>query len=212
MNEEVSVTDKCIVLDMDETLVHSFERHLEKNEINIEDPANFDIRERLYYFDYGRGTRRKIIGIKRKFLDEFIEFCSWYFRLVIIWSAGEDSYVKRTCKWIFRNYKSPYVILTREKCSGDELSKPLRFLIENKNIKNLRYENTFIVDDKESTFILENPENAIHIPAFTMSTLTPENIRSDSDNYLLDLMIWFQRKEVVKSKDVRLLDKSSIFT
>lgn len=212
-DKDFPITDKCIILDMDETLVHIFDRTVDVSDINIEDPANYDIKNRLYFFESGHRDKRKMMGIKRLYLDDFIDFCNWFFKVVVIWSAGEETYVRKTCKWIFRGHAPPFLILARDKCKGDELTKPLKYLTENMNLKNIfNLSNTLIVDDRESTFVLENPANAIRIPPFSINSLTPYNIRSDTDYCLRQLTRWLQKKEVMDSVDVRNLKKDNIFT
>jgi len=73
----------------------------------------------------------------------------------------------------------------------------------------MRLENTFIVDDKIHNFENVNSDNGILIPEYSpMSTV--DELRS-SDDHLLRLMSWLTRPEVIRCKDVRILDKSSIF-
>lgn len=207
-----SVTDKSIILDMDETLIHSFERDISPGEIDIEDSNNYDIRDRIYFFKYRKFGSKKIIAVKRPYLDDFIEFCEWYFKYVIIWSAGEDTYVKENCKKIFNGHRKPWLILTREKCHGYDMTKPLKYLIENNLLNNeITYKNAIIVDDRESTFLEDNPENAIHIPQFTIPSLSPRDIRTSNDDSLLKIILWLQNGEVLTSSDVRTLDKREIF-
>ena len=70
--------------------------------------------------------------------------------------------------------------------------------------------NTFVIDDRQSTFAKVNPNNGILIPGYAPPD-TIDGIKTD-DPTLRQLMMWFSRDDVKNSKDVRLLDKSRIFT
>lgn len=93
---------KCIVLDLDETLIHSKAGTWSKkgskvpiHNINIEGDA--------------------WTVIERPHLKDFINFIHEYFDLVIVWSAGTFEYVHAICKLIFPYYDE-CIIYTRDDC------------------------------------------------------------------------------------------------
>lgn len=218
------LTDKCIVLDLDETLVHSH------GEANIDllkqlkiftDPNLIDLRDRVYkitmddvVYKRGTGEKTEMWGILRPHLREFLIFCFTYFKLVIVWSAGRKNYVHAIVDQIFKDLRRPHIIYTFddiEKLPNGTLIKPLNKIINNipGMKKHMGLENTFIIDDRTSVFHEPNPDNGIEIPAYK-PTFNAKGIKADN-NGLIQLMNWFMKPEVINSRDVRNLDKSKIF-
>lgn len=205
-------TNKNIVLDMDETIIHTFE----KTDPSLTESKNEDISHRLFKIKIDGSN---MIGVFRPHLQEFIDFCFSYFKRVFIYSAGEDKYVKSIIEIVFspmciehilEGNRCPTEIWTRESCKTDSkgfLIKPLELLYD--RYPDMNEKNTFIVDDRETTFV-KNPDNAIHIPEYVIKP-RPGELRMDRDNRLKELMKWFMRSEVIFSQDVRKLDKSRIF-
>jgi TFIIF-interacting CTD phosphatase-like protein len=217
-------TNKCIVLDLDETLVHSHpESHIELlRELKIYSKAEYiDLRERIYKITMddvvdkkGTGVKTEMWGILRPHVKEFLEFCFKYFKIVIVWSAGMKNYVNVIVDFLFKDIKRPLIIWDRneiEKLPDGTLIKPLNKLINTVPGLNkyMSLENTFIVDDRITVFAEPNPHNGIEIipykPEFNL-----EGIREE-DTTLLKLIQWFSRPEVMNSRDVRELDKTKIF-
>lgn len=218
------LTDKWIVLDLDHTLINTFDSdHGEKvNKLKIHDnPAHFGLRERIYHLnleDYdsecGKGDQCEIGGIVRPHTNDFLDFCFDYFEGVTVWSAGAPKYVERICDYLFQNIKEPDIILTSNHCifekdGTDTLTKkPLERIF--KKMPEMKYENTFHLDDTHDTFKFTNKDNGILIPRYSPGFKIP-SLKKD-DRALLELIDWLNRKEVIKSKDVRTLDKDNIFT
>lgn len=218
------LTDKCIVLDLDETLVHS---HADSNidllkELKLySDPHLIDVRQRSYKITMedvihkrGTGDKTEMWGIFRPYVREFLIHCFSYFKIVIVWSAGRRNYVHTIVDQLFAGLRRPHVIYTYddiEKLHSGTLIKPLNKLIEKIPGLNkyMSLENSFIIDDRTSVFHDPNPDNGIEIPAYKPA-FNIKSLRGD-DRALLQLINWFNRPEVVSSKDVRLLDKSRIF-
>ena len=164
----------------------------------------------------GSGDKTEMWGIFRPHVREFLIFCFSYFKLVIVWSAGKKNYVHTIVDQLFADLKRPHVIWTFndiEMLSNKDrtLIKPLSKLIDKVPglSKYMSLSNSFILDDRNSVFEEPNPDNGIKIPAYNPS-FKPESLRSD-DSALPQLMNWFNRPEVIHSRDVRELDKSSIF-
>ncbi len=221
---DIPLTDKCIVLDLDETLVHS---HSQGNidllkELNLfSDPSIMDLRERVYKITMddvvhkrGTGDKTEMWGIMRPHVREFLINCFSYFKIVIVWSAGRKNYVHAIVDHLFSGLKRPVVIFTFndiEKLQNGTLIKPLDKLIEKVPGLNkyMGLENTFIIDDRTSVFKEPNPSNGIEIPVYKPSF----NVRSmrNDDIALKQLMKWFMSHEVMNSRDVRNLNKTRIF-
>lgn len=218
------LTRKWIVLDLDDTLIHSFVDDEDTTEgsdfqslkLNTR-PDCLDLRYRSYavpVHDAGtrRGEGRKTIfwGIKRPYLQDFLTTCFSYFEGVAVWSAGQKEYVHEICNDIFRDLFPPHVVFTWDDCDHrkNKAEKPLASMIS-KYPDLMSLENTFVLDDRESTFADHNPENAILIPEF-QPVATIHGLRSD-DKCLRDLTSWLLRPEVIQAADVRKLDKTGIF-
>jgi hypothetical protein len=68
---------------------------------------------------------------------------------------------------------------------------------------------TYHLDDRDDV-CLKNPRNGIKIPEYDPA-FTPEGIVKD-DIALIQLMYWLMLPEVLATTDIRMLDKSKIFT
>jgi hypothetical protein len=216
-------TNKCIVLDVDSTLVYSDEDILTYKTLDIDRKRNgYDLKSRTYLinlFDIGEepgsGTQSKMWGVFRPHYFEFAMFIASYFDKVAIWSAGQYQYVHSMCDILFPDaFLQPDVILTRPDCSlGSDKNfyKPLSKIFD----MNLGFtpENTFVVDDRAETFS-KNPQNGILIPDYSPRAdkhMNEIEIMTD-DVSLCQLMSWLSLDSVAKIPDVRSLDKSNIFT
>ena len=208
------LTNKCIILDLDETLVHSSEDYEDFNKLGLfSDPNLFNIRRRFYSFPLASYDQPSTIwGVTRPRLEEFIPFCYDYFAKVCVWSAGSPDYVDKIVKRIFPPGYEPHLIYHRNHChySRDgEIFKPLDKMIRDSKLdKIMKPENTFFVDDRSLAFI-KNPSNGIVIPAYSPKSNIDE--LDQDDTCLDDLMTWLRRPEVMNSSDVRLLNKEGIF-
>lgn len=217
-----TITDHVIVLDLDETLVHVYENKLSNVNI-LSDPNLIDLKERLIIvklFDVdndsekGTGSKVELWGVTRPNLDQFISFLFKYFKLVIVWSAGQRQYVDEVVNFIFRHHKQPHVVFSRNECDKKgvkkELHKPLKKMINMVDGLStyMKMSNCLIVDDRIENFIA-NPTNGVLIPAYSPEP-EMEAIRAD-DTYLLQLQRWFETHQVRTSKDLRKLLKSEIF-
>lgn len=214
------LTNKCLVLDLDETLVHTLEvTKWIKNLKIYKDSKALDLRDRVYKLtledvvsEKGEGILSELAGILRPYLKDFILFAFMYFKLVCVWSAGQTKYVHQIVRIIFNDTKEPNLIFSYPDCkqSIKGIEKPLEYMFNIPGIdKHMNIKNTFVIDDRKDTFMDVNPGNGIVIPEFkpefTLSGLHVEN------NALIQLMVWLCTDQVVESTDVRTLDKTNIF-
>jgi len=220
-----SLTDKCIVLDLDETLVHSNDNIDQLFKLGImSNPELIDLRRRTYIISmddvvYKKGTGVKTVmwGIVRPHVREFLISCFSYFKAVIVWSAGKRKYVDAIVDYLFKDLKRPHVVYSYDECertSNNLIVKPFRKMIANVAGLNkyMSLENSFMIDDRQtvySGFVNDNPDNGIQIPAYKPA-FTIHDLRS-GDIRLKQLMMWFHKPEVVHSRDVRELDKNNVF-
>ena len=180
-----------IVLDLDETLLHSDEAP--------EALANFD-RPPDYHV-----PNTSMVGWLRPHLKAFLEYLFDNFD-VIVWTAGSKEYADVVVPAAFREHGLPMPrrILSADDC-GSRLEnvgwqryekgryKPLPKLWK----RGLSHKNTLIIDDRADT-ASDNIENLI---------LMPEFVRDD--DYLLKLKRWLQRENVAKRSNLSLLDKTT---
>lgn len=210
--------NKVIVLDLDQTLLSTQDEFDDLLKFNIiHDPNHIKLRKRIYYFElFGNQKKSEGIsydywGVTRPHTHEFLTFCFQYFKHVIIWSAGKKDYVHQIVNYLFRNLPKPDAVLTYDDViinNKKQVEKPIDKLMKMYPQLDIRYENTFFLDDNPTTFI-HNKDNAIHIPEY----IPPLKLEAfyKHDEILTKLEDWLLSPEVIKTTDVRLLDKSHIF-
>ena len=217
---KISIKDKNLILDLDETLVHTYNDY---HNLDLLLDEYMSKKTRPYIVDAPFIHNDEIIngrlwGSTRPHLDKFLRYCFKNFNQIIIWSAGTARYVKETVKHIFSRIRSPDYIFTRKDCLkvGDGVTKPIEHLAKNNPELGLTLANTLIIDDQITNFD-HNPKNGILIPEFTPplfdQTKNKENFikTHDSDNNLLKLMTWFDQSGIMKVDDVRKINKNNIF-
>lgn len=180
---------KLLILDLDETLISS------TNDKPISFDFSFILEDITYY-----------VNIRPK-LNIFIDFCFEYFS-VAIWSAGEEDYVNKIIKYIFRDRQKQLLFIWSErKCT--KIVKTYNFynqsIIRIKKLQKIwkKYKgifdktNTLIIDDTPSTY-MKNYGNAIGIKQFDV-----DNDEKDTEfERVKDILL-----ECIKVSDVRLVYK-----
>ncbi|SNW62809.1 NLI interacting factor-like phosphatase [Orpheovirus IHUMI-LCC2] len=212
-----------MVLDLDETLVHTFDmcgnsEYIYQQLANDPDPL---IRSRIIRLKFmNNGKMEDMWGILRPGTREFIDFLYSYCKVIVVWSAGQEGYVDDIVGHIFRDVLDPHITFSYWSGGGMRHNdcKPLHNLyshhplIQNVMSKN----NTFILDDRYENF-KKNLGNGILIPPYEPAFFTTDinviryNILNDSDRRLDQLQDWLMRDDVICSSDVTLLDKNNIF-
>jgi TFIIF-interacting CTD phosphatase-like protein len=188
-------SNKCIVLDLDATLVHT--QNTMQGLSDIPDQA----RGRVYVIAIDDGDY--MWGIERPGVKEFLEFVFEHFLIVAIWSAGKRNYVEAIVNRICRDGPSPHAIFTYDDTlrAQSGLYKPLRKMwIDDVLSQFMNEKNTLIVDDNEMTFEL-NPHNALHIPEYRLGP------GEEKDDALSRLMHWMESSGVLACEDVREIEK-----
>jgi len=222
--ENKKSNNKTLILDLDETLIHTWR---DPSFINTYEIYTNPERYKLFY-PQGKHPLCYLIkidndilwGLCRPYLYEFLNFVYSEFENVIIWSAGIKQYVVEVVRQIFIEVglPMPKFIWSRKNCHlyQNYYHKPISELItyiSNKPYKmSINYKNTLIIDDKPSTF-LANPNNGILIPEFIVNDnpIKLDDLLNLNDNCLKKLIDWFNTDEFRNCKDVQLLDKSKIF-
>ena len=220
-----SLTNKCIVLDLDETLVHSNENMDKLQELEImTNPELLDLKRRTYQismddvvYKKGEGVKTVMWGIVRPHVKEFLVSCFSYFKVVIVWSAGKRKYVDAIVDFLFKDIRRPHVVYSYDQCertSNNLIVKPFMKMInaEPGLNKYMSLDNSFMIDDRNTVYagyVGDNPDNGIQIPAYRPA-FNIHSLRSD-DIALKQLMTWFLRPEVMASPNVRELNKNDVF-
>jgi len=222
MTASHTLTDKCIYLDLDQTLISTADekdglRYLYELKI-LSDPTLLHLRNRIYHVVVedlekpGYGSKYEMWGITRPHLHRFLSRCFSYFRLVMVYSAGKRQYVESIVDHIFRDLPYPHLVLSYDDIikKGKDVIKPLTVVRDANDLTKeyVNFNNTLGLDDLESTYS-QNVGNGILIPAYEPE-LDEESLAKD-DDCLLKLEKWLMSPDVIASEDVRLLDKSKIF-
>lgn len=216
----MSLTNKVIVLDLDQTLIATQDSIESLSDLGIySNPDLLDLRKRTYRFDLedmeqpGKGTKYPYWGIIRPHVHEFLIFCFSYFKIVAVWSAGQRQYVESIVDYVFRDLPRPHIVLTHDDIVYDDvhLYKPLSKLISQHPAfaSYLDLSKIYALDDNSYTFI-QNPDNGVLIPEYNPS-LNIDAFRRD-DPTLLQFRYWLVQPHVLNARDVRDLDKSDIFS
>lgn len=213
-------SELIVILDIDETLAHT----VSSGSTSSGYPnRKLELIDNLYILniltDRNDGIFTTMWGIKRPHLDNFLNFCFSYFKLVIVWSAGSYEYVHSMVQELFKNTYEPHYILTRNNCvkrddiyekpfwkllkDFPELNNYVDFDSDQRGIKNI-----VMIDDKSHCFN-SDPYNGVLIPEFVPDL---ENIRSiSSDDALLRLIHFFESIRGIGELDIRKIDKKNIF-
>jgi len=225
-NRSHSKTKKCVVFDVDLTLVCSSDKIDEFNKIglnNLNDPKFDSIRDRIYAMNIDTESdpiKKKtfIWGIIRPYWQEFLTYCFSYFDVIAVWSAGEERYVEEMVNILFKGFPKPHVVYARgmlEIIPGAidgriNKHKPLSKMFNNVPGLNNRMNlyNTIIVDDIIDNFYA-NRDNGVEIPQYS-PPLTLDGLKTN-DIAFLQLMRWLDRRDVIETNDIRLINKRDIF-
>lgn len=225
-----SLTDKTIVLDMDLTLICTIGdgsdlsqrmRTNHKKAYDILKKRGSVVPTTLTQFG-GSGKAVCNDVVKRPGLNEFLSFCRNTFKNVILWSAGQPSYVYDTVRLVIDTggntfdhiYTAQDVVSSAVAISSNSNSytyvptKPLELIT--KNFPDANLDNMVIIDDLRPNFI-PNPRNGIWIPPFSpdiddLISHAEEDDNICGDFYLYRLIHYLADEDFLKSTDVRDYD------
>ena len=204
MKKKSSNMKSCAVIDLDSTLIHTF---------GVIDTWLFVVHEdrprvKKRLFDI-KVNGKFLWGTKRPYTEHFLDTCFEAFDLVIVWSAGIESYVHEVVAEIFS--KSPNIIWTRKHCvefhhTNEDvvyLQKPLSKLFD--AFPEIDAKRTIIFDDY-STVCCQDALYHVHVPAWAgdFDTLVK------SDSVLKYLSEWIQ-KDLKNQIDYKLVPNKGIF-
>ncbi len=171
--------NKLIVLDIDETLIHSYEKEVSDFDFK------FNSDEDIFY------TK------KRPFLDEFIEYCFDNFK-VAVWTSADRDYASQILKNIGITESDLLFFYSRENCSI-KLDHELGIYIDIKPLNKIKdkisLDKVLIIDDKPET-ARNNYGNLIRIKAFK---------DDNDDSELLKLISYLEK--IKNEPDFRRIEK-----
>lgn len=201
---------KHLVLDLDETFVHTFENEYDLDRF-VGQLGSRD-KERIKRLEFTDGTGYYWTYI-RPYAEEFLEMAFAEFESVGVWSAGSYEYVHKIVDIVFTKQRPNY-IMTRNDCNAVRTSKqePICKYKPLKNIYDARPDmnpsNTIIVDDRHD-ICGYNCLNNIRVPAFIIHEHNATHMAGDIS--LLTLAEWFQTDYFRNAKDVRSIKSDSPF-
>jgi RNA polymerase II subunit A small phosphatase-like protein len=150
-----------LILDIDETLVHS----IPAESFNVKLPAKPDFYftiEGIYYFVY-----------KRPGLDQFLEYAFKNFN-ISIWTAADKEYAKMIIKNILTKsqIRKLHFFYYRSNCVNNRRGfvKPLNRIFESKEITYIKEKNTIMLDNSPHALQL-NLKNTIIAPDYADNNL-----------------------------------------
>src|SRR5579885_469627 len=200
---------KRLVLDLDETVVHTFAP--KDNFMDFVNDLTEDQRKRLYVLEFPGGET--LFGYIRPGVENLLKVAFEEFESVGVWSAGTEFYVHEIVKLIFRGEK-PLFVMTRNDCNELKINKkemPCRYKpLENIYKKHPTHNesNTLIIDDRKDICKL-NCLNNIQIPEFNLTSSNCTTLLNDNS---LDILAkWFQTDDFRNTNDVRTLKSKSPF-
>lgn len=211
---EHKISKLNIILDVDETLLHSIDRTSFPTDCFMANPS---LHQRMYTMEFVMKKNIEIMwGVLRPWTREFLAFCNRYFNKVIIWSAGMADYVKQAVEILYHDIKQPDYVLSQIEYKKQGNQKPINY-ITNYVDPDINLKNTLIIDDQPVN-AKSNPLNLIRIPIYDLEgtfenvskTYDYRNLIKD-DNRLEKLANWFLTSEVMNCSDVKKLEKRKIF-
>lgn len=230
------MSERYIVLDLDATLLHTFDNYKALAKLISEENNLAYLKSRIYnlkLFNPSSNKNHKYYsfwGIYRPFLAEFVEYIIQEFDDIFIWSAGNEKYVKSVVDLIFEPYEyKPKIIFYDTHCYISEdrevVVKDLAKLYNaSKDIYSSASDkcgpnetNTYVIDDRMDT-MSKNADNGILIHPYNLFELPDDPNEDDvrmfiesareTDNSLKDLIIFFDKN---KNSDIRKIIKNNIF-
>ena len=169
--------DKLLILDLDETLIHSTEKELEL-------PGDLKIDEYNVY--------------KRPNIDEFVANCATWFDLAV-WTAASSSYANEIIELIFPKSVELKFIFTGDRCTRryDYDLMEAYYIKPLKKVKRRGFslEKVLIIDDTPETFE-RNYGNGIQVKRY---------YGENEDEELILLLKYL--KEIARVENVRKIDK-----
>ena len=202
---------RCIVIDMDETLIHSYLEELDQDgdknyslAIDMLSDRNFNSKDMLYWVQ----GDIDVVGVFRPGVHEFLQYCSENFDYVVIWSAGEKEYVKSVIDHLYIYIDKPDIVWARNMCKvetkylGDKkykmYTKPLQKVADKLNIDK---DSIIFVDDRLDYVEDGDGLNHFHIKPFKPEPSEIDDLNDIELNKIMDELNSIEFRNVIKITD-----------
>jgi hypothetical protein len=217
------LSDKAIVLDIDSTLLHTYDNHKKLLSLGLDDKydkVSLDIKSRILIYEI---DGKKYWSILRPGVKEFLIDCYSLFKYVIFWTAGNKAYAVKIVQLLHLYGPQHQFIFSRDDIKtiyemeietekGKEVEnvpiKDLKILISKLKSEydvHLKQEDIIVIDDVESTFS-RNDKNAIWIPEFKPKPVIEK--LSEEDDCFARITNWIYMNI---NKDMTCVAKEHIF-
>jgi hypothetical protein len=208
-----SVTDFILVLDLDETVLHTFSSNPSQID-SLELRKYPQLRDRLYSKEIRVHDRKdtysisRFWGVKRPHYDTFMTFAATYFQAILIWTAGVFPYGREMTNEITRGLNQERIFMTRRDCTviDESYVKSARTLANKMGVDPSKL---LYLDDRAESFC-ETPNQGIQIPRYEPAE-NPSAILLD-DPTLLQLRAWLSTEEALQATSVSQLVKPGLFS
>lgn len=214
-----SKTNLELVLDLDETVVHTFSSSnfnyrghvLDLGQIVEATPRYQHLRDRIYYVTIldcgvpaGTGNNFKMWGIIRPYTDVFLDWAFGYFKTVSVYSAGKKEYVPIIVNHCFGSWQNQLkAIFNYDQVDrlGGVSYKPLARLSDH----GVDSKAALIIDDQEPA-VRSNGNRGIIIPVYKPSL---KNL-DQPDVVLLAIIEWFLNRPQMNKEQAILPSKQDL--
>lgn len=231
-----SLTGKVLVLDLDETIIHSFSDYGElAKTLGTHPRVKYFSQNDLDSTRQGNGYSATMSVFVRPGLCDFLRFAFVYFRAVGIFTAGLPKYgydipsiatnVAKLCPQTLNTGGTFHFYLTRDDIdTKTELwEKPLEKVVDALHERadrigdprlidfwrDVTLNNVLILDDRNTAFCTSYPGNGVIIPPYE-PTGDREGLEA-KDEALSQFQAWLERPDVMREDNVTKLDKTGIF-
>jgi TFIIF-interacting CTD phosphatase-like protein len=190
----------CIVLDLDETLVHTHEGSSVEMK-KVQDALKKEGQsERFYSFKL---DGELMWGVKRPYYQTFLAWCRSQFDIVAVWTAGDTDYAEAIVSVLFEDDDKPDIIWARPECvrAHGTHYKPMDKFFS--SFPEIDRDNTVIIDDRADVAEY-NPDILVEIPKYNPNKPTL------FDNALISTVAYL-RDSLKSGSKLRFIPKEAIF-
>ena len=188
-HERAGNPNAVLVLDLDDTLVHTFMGEDEESQQRLADIVSSKKAgsrlQSINFIDSETGVSYKMKTVLRPGIDDFLDTVQkqGFFKKVVVWTAADKNYAEAIVKAVFCDGPQPDLVWSRSNCYdfGADISKPLIVMARELGV---RPENIFIIDDMKYS-VGYNRKHGIQIPPYDPVT------GDDNEDDCLPLLIKF---------------------
>lgn len=177
LKKKTNLTNLALVLDLDETLVHTFDPQYKLAD-GTYDRLNPEYRKLPNYYSIKCDDGSLVEGLVRPYAKEFLETAFNLTYPLFVFTAGSASYAEEICNILFP-VRKPTKIYNRDHChDGSKLKKPV-LLIHKEFPDMITDGRILIVDDRQDVYYAIDQRTLFKIP--------PWRGKDMNDNHLLEV-------------------------